>query len=100
LSGNFLKGGDITKRTAFLILTLIAAFAACAVQAVESIPRITAEELKAMLDRGEDVVILDVRSEGSYESSDLRIKGDIRMPLTELEKRYGELPKNSLIVAY
>lgn len=81
-------------------MILIAAFAACAVQAVESIPRIAAEELKARLDKGEDIVILDARSEDSYKSSDLRIKGDIRMPLTELEKRYKELPKNSLIVAY
>lgn len=88
------------KRSVFLILIFCTFFISWGALAIESIPRITAEELKAGLDKGEEIVILDVRSEESYKSSDLRIKGDIRMPLPELEKRYTTLPKNSLIVAY
>lgn len=66
----------------------------------EDLEMITPMELMAKLDNGEAIVILDVRSRGSYNSSDLRIKGDMRIPPDELVERARELPMGASIVTY
>jgi hypothetical protein len=62
--------------------------------------RITAQDLKAKIDGGENVVILDARSGGEYEGSKIKIPGSIRMPLFDVETRYKELPTDREIVTY
>lgn len=42
-------------------------------------PRITPDELLGMIERGENVRVLDVRQDSSWESSDARIPGAIRV---------------------
>ncbi len=64
------------------------------------VPRITVDELKAKLDRGESIVILDVRSGGAYRSSKVRIKGAVRMAYNELDERFVELPMGREIITY
>lgn len=81
----------------FLLLVLIAtAFAITN----EEVPRITVRELKARLDRGESIVIVDVRSPGSYNSSKVRIKGAIRISPEEIRPRAYELPMGKEIALY
>jgi molybdopterin/thiamine biosynthesis adenylyltransferase/rhodanese-related sulfurtransferase/molybdopterin converting factor small subunit len=58
---------------------------------------LTAIELKAELDRGEKVVILDVREPQEYQIN--KIAGSILIPLGDLPKRYVELDPNATIVA-
>jgi hypothetical protein len=60
----------------------------------DGIARITIEELKAKMDKKEDVIVLDVRSHAGT-----IIRGAIRIPLTDIEKNLDKLPKNKLIVA-
>lgn len=85
-------------------LALIFAFSVFAVQAhavgYEDIVMVSPQGLKAMLDSGRRVVILDVRSRGAYGSSDLRIKGDTRIAPDELVERAWEIPMGSEIVTY
>ena len=64
------------------------------------IPRITKEELKAKLDRKEDLVIVDVRAEDSYNSSNKKIKGALRMTLNELEVGAKNPPQGKEIITY
>ncbi|HBH87667.1 MAG TPA: hypothetical protein DDY17_08735 [Syntrophaceae bacterium] len=66
----------------------------------DSVPKITVQELKAKLDRGEDVVILDTRTGRDYADSKIKIKGAIRIPIVQLESRYRELPADREIVIY
>lgn len=66
----------------------------------EDVPRITPQELKAKLDKGEKVVILDVRSRGSYDSSKVKIKGALRIPPDELKTRAQEIPMGREIATY
>jgi len=68
--------------------------------ATDDIPRITVEELKVKMDKGEDVVILDVRAGREYTESKIRIKGAIRIPIVQLEARSNELPRDKEIIAY
>jgi rhodanese-related sulfurtransferase len=67
------------------------------------IPRTTVDELKAMMDRGEPVIILDVRRQEAYASSDKMIKSAVRLDPendTAIKEFAKELDKNSTIVVY
>jgi adenylyltransferase/sulfurtransferase len=61
-----------------------------------SVPEIKAEELKQRLDAGEDLFLLDVRSENEYETSNI---GGHLIPLPELLERVHELDSKRKIVA-
>jgi rhodanese-related sulfurtransferase len=67
------------------------------------VQRTTVDELKAMMDKGEPVLILDVRRQEAYASSDKKIKGAVHLdPENDVGIRQfaKELDKNSTIVAY
>ena len=68
--------------------------------AADNVPRITVQELKAKMDKGEDLVIVDVRTGDDYERSKIKIKGAVRIPIVKIEERYGELPKDKQIITY
>jgi sulfur-carrier protein adenylyltransferase/sulfurtransferase len=61
------------------------------------IPEITPRELKARLDRGDDLFILDVRE--PHEFQICNIKGHL-IPLGDLPKRVSELDSSREIVAH
>jgi adenylyltransferase/sulfurtransferase len=56
----------------------------------------TARELKERLDRGESIVVVDVREPQEYQIN--RIQGSTLIPLGELPQRYEELDQNAAIV--
>ncbi len=58
---------------------------------------VTARELKAELDRGDMVVVLDVREPQEYQIN--KIPGSILIPLGDLPRRYVELDPNATIVS-
>jgi rhodanese-related sulfurtransferase len=62
-------------------------------------PRITVEELKAMLARGEAVTIIDVRGK-DYDSSATKIRGAIRIAPAEMAARWNEVPRGRTVVTY
>lgn len=64
------------------------------------VPRITVEELKAKIESGEGIVILDVRSGGSYRSSKVKIRGAVRMAYGDLDEKFVELPMGREIITY
>ncbi len=63
------------------------------------IPRITKEELKAKMDKKEEMVIVDVRAEDSYNASDQKIKGALRITLNEIEKNVNP-PQAKEVITY
>ncbi len=69
-----------------------------------NIPRITAEELKQLIDKGADLVAVDVRDSGSYETG--HIKGAVNIyydstsdPM-DRQMTLVALPMDKLIVTY
>jgi rhodanese-related sulfurtransferase len=64
----------------------------------EGVRYVTADELNAKVTNGEDIVILDVRSEDSYALK--HIKGAINIPYTDFEGRTGELDSSKVIILY
>jgi molybdopterin/thiamine biosynthesis adenylyltransferase/rhodanese-related sulfurtransferase len=66
-------------------------------QPVTTVPEITPRELKARLDRGDDVFILDVREPHEYQICNL--KGYL-IPLGDISRRVSELDSSREIVAH
>lgn len=64
---------------------------------VTSVPEITPKELKARLDRGDDVYVLDVREPHEYQICNI---GGHLIPLGELPLRVAELDSSQEIVAH
>jgi hypothetical protein len=96
------KAGRMFKTALFLmpIAALVLLCATAAPAADDNIPRITVQELKAKLDKGEDVAILDVRTGSDWGRSLYKIKGAIRVPITQVEERTRHLPKDKEVITY
>lgn len=64
------------------------------------VARVTPDELKCMLDAGEDVTILDLRNALEFEREALKIPSAIRMSLQDVEARHEEIPRERDIILY
>ena len=62
--------------------------------------RIAAPELKELLEQGREVVIVDLRSDFSYQTDGVKIPGAIHIPPREFEARYKEIPTGRPVVMY
>jgi hydroxyacylglutathione hydrolase len=57
----------------------------------ESLPLLSVHQLKGMLDRGEELVVLDTRGQDEWDSG--HIAGSVHIYVGYLEQRLGEVPK-------
>jgi len=62
--------------------------------------RISTPELKEMLDQGQEVIIVDLRSDLRYDADGAKIPGAIHIPPREFEARYEEIPAGRPVVMY
>ena len=62
------------------------------------VPRIAPEELKARLDNGEEILIVDSRALSLFEIE--HIAGAISVPKHEVDERLDEFPRDQEIVFY
>jgi len=62
--------------------------------------RISPPELKVMLERGDPLVIVDLRSELTYQVDGVKIRGAIHIAPGAFEKRYKEVPPGRPVVMY
>ncbi len=62
--------------------------------------RITAEELRRRIDRGERPVIVDARSADAWSRATSQAAGSIRVPPDDVASKVDEIPKGRPIVAY
>lgn len=62
-------------------------------------PRITKEELKAMLD-SPNLTVIDVRTERDWKEGDLKIKGAVREDPGTVESWANKYPKDKTLVFY
>lgn len=84
---------------AWLLLTFCLTAACSTVSDLGAdVPRITPEELVALQDAGETVVIVDTRVPRQYAIR--HIPGAISIPVRETADRLDELPKDATIVFY
>jgi membrane protein DedA with SNARE-associated domain/rhodanese-related sulfurtransferase len=64
------------------------------------IARITPEELKARLDAGEDVMIVDLRHSSEFDAQSLTIPGAVHMNPNELERAQQLIPRDREVILF
>jgi rhodanese-related sulfurtransferase len=65
-----------------------------------AVKRITVDEVKRRLDRGEEIFIIDTRSPAAWNTSNIKIKGAVRIHYSDLESHLLEIPRDRMILAY
>ena len=83
---------------AFGLFLLITAYNYIKPQGSRNYTSLDTEEAKTMLEDNQDVVLIDVRNRDEYNSEHLR--GAKNMPLDQLDKKHGKLPRDKDIVVY
>ena len=68
-------------------------------QATE-VRRISAEDVKARLARGEPIVFLDSRNPKAWAESNVKLPGAIRVEADRVRDHLAEVPRGRPIVAY
>jgi len=64
------------------------------------IARITADELKQMMDNGHKMMIVDLRQPLDIQADPYTIPGALRVAMEELEQRHHEIPKDQDVILY
>ena len=64
----------------------------------DDVPRISTQDLKQKLDGGAQILVVDARSAAEY--AERHIEGAISVPLSEVEARLDEFPRDQEIVFY
>ena len=62
--------------------------------------RITAQEVKRRMKKGEYFVFIDTRNPQAWESSDTKLPHARRIPVGEIENRLQEIPTGLPIITY
>jgi rhodanese-related sulfurtransferase len=88
------------KLRTFLGLTFLLLFAfAMPAYGVDDAPRISTEELQAMLGSA-DLVLLDARTAKDWKKSDIKITGSVRIDPIDVSSWAGDYAKDQRIILY
>ena len=64
------------------------------------VSRVTVDEVRERLERGEPLVLLDVRNPEAWAEADAKLPGAVRVPLDDLEARLDEIPRGRAVITY
>ncbi len=62
--------------------------------------RISIEDLKACLDRGEDTFFVDTRNPKAWAEAETKLPGAIRVPADQVQEHLADIPRDRTIVTY
>ncbi len=62
--------------------------------------RVTVDEVRERMDRGEQFTFVDTRNPQAWGESDMKLPGAVRVPANELERHLGEIPRNRAVITY
>ena len=62
--------------------------------------RITVDEVKERMDRGEQFAFVDSRNPKAWAEADRKLPNAIRVPAEELEQHLDEIPKDRAVITY
>jgi len=64
------------------------------------VTRVTVDELKERMDRGEQFTFVDTRNPKAWGEADKKLPGAIRVPADEVENHLDEIPKDRTVITY
>lgn len=82
-----------------LLITMFLCIGSLSVALAAEAPRISKEELKALMN-SDNVVVMDARSEISWKTGKFKIKGAIRTSAKEIDQWLDSIPKDKTLVIY
>ncbi len=62
--------------------------------------RVTVNEVKERMDRGEQFAFVDTRNPQAWGESDVKLPGALRVPADELEQHLSEIPRDRAVITY
>lgn len=62
--------------------------------------RITVDEVRERMDRGERFVFLDNRNPKAWGEADTKLPHAIRVPVDELDQRLEQIPRDRTVITY
>lgn len=64
------------------------------------VKRVTVQEVKQKMHRGESITFIDTRNPQAWASSSVRLPGAIRVPADAVEAHIKEIPQGRTLVTY
>lgn len=64
------------------------------------VTRVTVDEVKERMDRGEEFTFVDTRNPKAWEEATTKLPGAIRVPADEIEERLDDIPHNRTVITY
>ena len=64
------------------------------------VTRVTVDEVKQRMDRGEQFTFLDTRNPQAWAEADTKLPGAIRIPANEVEQHLDQIPKGRTVITY
>ena len=62
--------------------------------------RISVDDLRDRLNRGEDIFFVDTRNPKAWGEAETRLPGAIRVPADQVEPHLADIPRDRTIVTY
>lgn len=62
--------------------------------------RVTIEEVKERMDRGEPFTFVDARNAQAWAEAETKLPGAIRVPVEEVEQHLSEIPHDRTVITY
>lgn len=64
------------------------------------VTRVTADEVKERMDRGEMFTFIDTRNPKAWGEANTKLPGAIRIPADEVEQHLDEIPHDRTVITY
>jgi rhodanese-related sulfurtransferase len=62
--------------------------------------RVTVDEVKERMDRGEQFVFVDTRNPQAWGEAETKLPGAVRVPADEIEQHLDEIPRGRAVITY
>lgn len=62
--------------------------------------RVTVDEVKERMDRGEEFTFVDTRNPKAWEEATAKLPGAIRVPADQVQERLDEIPHERTVITY
>ena len=62
--------------------------------------RVTTDEVRERMDRGEQFAFLDTRNPQAWGEAEMKLPGAIRVPADEVEQHLDEIPRDHAVITY
>jgi rhodanese-related sulfurtransferase len=64
------------------------------------VTRVTVDEVKERMDRGEAFTFVDTRNPTAWGEADTKLPGAIRVPANEVDQHLSEIPRDRTVITY